>query len=183
MMRVLRPVTVLLSALFLTSCAHVISKDLRERAERSLAFGEVFQNPEFFQGRWVIWGGELIETTNRKDGTTVMEVFQRPLGWRGEPRETPSSGGRFLVAYEQYLDPYVFRKGKRITVGGEVKGQRVKPLGEMDYRYPLVLAREIHLWEEYYYDPYPYPYYPYYPWWGYPYGGSFGIYYHYHRHR
>ena len=180
MMHITRLLAVLLPALLLTNCAHVISRDLRDRADPSLTFGEVFQNPEFFKDKWVVWGGEVIEAINQRDGTTLMEVFQRPLGWRGEPSETLSSGGRFLVAFEKYLDPYVFRKGKTITVAGEVKGEKVKPLGEMDYRYPVVLAREIHLWEEYYYDPYPYPYYP---WWGYPYGGSFGIFYHHHRHR
>ncbi len=124
-------------------------------------------------------GDEIIQTTNQRDGTTLMEVFQRPLGWRGEPRETLSSEGRFLVTFEKYLDAYVFRRGRKITVAGDVKGERVRPLGEMDYRYPVVLGREVYLWEEYYYDPYPYP--TYYPWWGYPYWWHFGVFYHRHR--
>ena len=100
------------------------------------------------------------ETTNQKDGTTLIEVFQRPLGWREEPKETLASEGRFLVLAEKYLDPYVFRRGKKITVAGEIQGEKIKPLGEMDYRYPIHLEQTDHLWEDYYYSPYPYYYYP-----------------------
>jgi outer membrane lipoprotein len=173
--------------MMLSSCAHVISKDLRGHSDLSLTVGQVSQNPSGYKGKSVVWGGEVIETTNQKDGTTLIEVFQRPLGWRGEPRETLASEGRFLVLSEKYLDPYVFRRGRRITVAGEIQGEKIKPLGEMEYRYPLLLSKQIHLWEEYYYGSYPYYYYYpwwyYNPWWGYPYGWwGFGYYYQGHHH-
>ena len=56
----------------------------------------------------------------------------------GEPKETLASEGRFLMLADKYLDPYVYRKGKRITVAGEILGEKTKPLGELDYRYPLL---------------------------------------------
>jgi len=163
----------------LSGCAHVISKDLREAANPVLTFGDVLKNPNAFKGKSVVWGGEIIETTNKRDGTTLMEVFQRSLNWREEP--TGPSEGRFLVRVDSYLDPYVYRKGRKITTAGEILGEEVRPLGEMDYRYPLVLSRQLHLWE--YYDGYPYPYYPYpgwyydpwYPRWGYPFGWGLGF--------
>ena len=176
----------LLSFLVLLSgCVHVISKDLRIKSDPSLTLNRSRQNPEAFKGKWVVWGGEIIETVNQKDDTTQIEVYQRPLGWRGEPRETYPSEGRFLVLYDKYLDPYVFRRGKKITVAGEIQGEKLKPLGEMDYRYPMVSSKQIYLWPEYYYQPYPYTYYD--PWWPYPYWGwgiGFGYYNfprHYHR--
>jgi outer membrane lipoprotein len=170
--------------LFISSCAHVISKDLRTHTDPSLAFGQVYQNPNSYKGKSVVWGGEIIQTTSQKDGTTQIEVFQRPLGWREEPKETLASEGRFLILAEKYLDPYIFRRGRKITVGGEIQGEKIKPLGEMDYRYPLLLSKQIYLWEEYYYSvPYYYPYYYYDPWWGYPYGWwGFGFHYHYRHH-
>jgi len=97
------------------------------------------------------------------------------------------SEGRFLVLYDKYLDPYLFRNGKKITVAGEIIGEKIKPLGEMDYRYPILSSKQIYLWPEYYY--YSYPYYYYDPWWGYPYWGwGIGFRYdyfprHYHHHR
>jgi hypothetical protein len=33
----------------------------------------------------VIWGGDIVKTTNQKDGTTFIEVFQLPLARRGNP--------------------------------------------------------------------------------------------------
>ena len=170
--------------IMLSSCAHVISKDLRTHTDPSLTFGQVYQNPNSYKGKSVVWGGEIIQTTSQKDGTTMIEVFQRPLGWRGEPKETLASEGRFLILAEKYLDPYIFRRGRKITVGGEIQGEKIKPLGEMDYRYPLLLSKQIYLWEEYYYSvPYYYPYYYYDPWWGYPYGWrGFGFHYHYRHH-
>ena len=166
-------------AVLLSGCAHVISQDLRDQADPSLTFSEIFQNPSAYKGKAVVWGGEIIETVNRKEGDTLIEVFQRPLDGRGEPKETLASEGRFLILAEKYLDPYLYRKGKKLTVAGEILGEEMKPLGNMDYRYPLLLSKQIYLWEYYYY-PYPYTYYGpwgyygpgYYPWWGW--GGGWG---------
>jgi outer membrane lipoprotein len=156
--------------LLFAGCAHVISKDLRAKADPSLTFKQVLRNPEAYKNRTVIWGGEIVRTLNQKDGTTLVEVFQKPLGWRGEPKDGGLSDGRFLILVEKYLDPYLFRRGRKITAAGEILGEKIRPLGEMDYRYPLLLGKEIHLWAEYYY--YPGPYY-YDPWWGFPYGWGY----------
>jgi outer membrane lipoprotein len=171
----------LISLIFLSGCVHVISKDLRTKSDLSLTLSQVRHHPETFKGKWVVWGGEIVETVNQKEGTTQIEVFQTPLGWRGEPRETTASEGRFLVLVDKYSDPYVFRRGKKITVAGEIVGEKIKPLGEMDYRYPLVSSKEVYLWPVDYYPPYSY----YDPWWGYPYGWGlgFGLNYHHHHHR
>jgi outer membrane lipoprotein len=185
----LQGIFLLIVFLFLTGCAHVISKDLRIKAQPPLTFKEAFQNPDAYRGRTVIWGGDIVKTINQKDGTTLIEVFQRPLGWKEEPKVGPASGGRFLVLAEKYLDPYIFRKGRKITVAGEILGVQIRPLGEMDYRYPLLSSLQIYLWSEYYDSPGPYyypyydypgPYYPYYyydPWWGYPFYWGFRYYY------
>ncbi|MGB9628857.1 MAG: Slp family lipoprotein [Thermodesulfobacteriota bacterium] len=163
--------------LTLSGCAHVISKDLRRKSDPSLTLSHVRQNPDAFKGKMVVWGGEVIETFNQKDGTTQIEVFQRSIGWRGEPKVTVPSEGRFLILSDQYLDPYLFCKGRKITVAGEILGEKTKAIGEMEYRYPLLSSRQIYLWPEY--DYYPYPYY-YDPWWPYPYW-RFGFGYYYYR--
>ena len=169
-----------LLVVFISGCAHVISKEARQRADLSLTPARVREDPEKYLGKWVLWGGEVIEAFTQRDGTTLLEIFHRPLGWRGEPKETDTSEGRFLALAEKYLDPYLFRRGRKVTVAGEIQGERTKPLGEMEYRYPLLLAHEIHLWQETRVYFYPYPYYD--PWWwGYPYGWRFYFHYHYPR--
>ena len=159
-----------------SGCAHVISKDLRANSDLSLTLKQVRGDPSAYNGKSVIWGGDIIQTTNQQDGTTQIEVFQRPLGWGEEPKGTLASEGRFLIVADKYLDPYIFKTGRKITVSGEIQGEQIKPLGKMDYRYPVLLSKQIYLWENCYY--YPYPYYFYWPFGGYPYGGwGYGFYY------
>jgi outer membrane lipoprotein len=155
-----------------SGCAHVISRDLRTQTDAALTFHQVLQNPNAYKRKTVVWGGEIIETMNQKDGTTLIEIFQRPLGWRGEPKQWAASGGRFLALDSKYLDPYIFKKGKKVTIAGEISGEEVRPIGKMDYHYPLLSSKQIYLWEEYYHPESYYPYY-YLPWWGYPYGWSY----------
>jgi outer membrane lipoprotein len=168
------PLRLLPLLVFLVSgCAHVISKDLRARSDLSLTLKQVREAPDVYKGKSVIWGGDIIQTINQQDGTTEIEVYQRPLGWGEEPKNTLASEGRFLIIAEKYLDPYIFQPGRKITVAGEIQGEETRPLGKMDYRYPIVLSKQIYLWEVYY----PYPYFYYDPWWGYPFWGwRFGVY-------
>ena len=161
---------ILLSCLLplFASCAP-ISKDLRKEAE-PISFTEVFKNPEAYRGKIVIWGGEVIQTTNQKDGTSLIEVFQKPLDWEEEPERREPSGGRFMVLTERFIDPHIYREGREVTVAGEIIGEKTQLLGQMEYRYPLLLSKQIHLWRRIYYYYYPppyYPYYSYYPWWYY----------------
>jgi outer membrane lipoprotein len=64
----------------------------------------------------------------------------------------------------------IYNGGRKVTVAGEVRGKKIQRLGEIDYTYPLISAKEIHLWpvekDERVYCPYPYWHYP---WWYYPY--------------
>jgi outer membrane lipoprotein len=164
-----RALIVICCLVFFSGCAHVISKDLRNKVDSSLTVEKAIQNPSAYKGKTVVWGGEIIETLNQKNGTTEIEVFQIPLDLTTDaPKASNVSEGRFLILVNKYLDPYLYQKGRRITVAGEILGEQIKPLGEMDYRYPLVSSKQIHLWEEYYY-PYYYPCRLYDPWWGYPY--------------
>lgn len=154
--------------LFGTGCAPVISKNLRDQAVKGLPFGEVLKNPEAHRGQVMIWGGEIIGAENKKEGT-LIEILQRPLDVMGQPFDTDRSNGRFLALYEGFLDVAVFSKGREVTVAGEIRGQRVLPLGDIQYAYPLITAKEIHLWPERHWEAYyppPYWYYPPYdPWW------------------
>ena len=173
--RRIRFLFILILFLFATGCAHVISRNFRDQVDPALTFRQVKQNPDEYKGKMVLWGGEIIHTLNQKVGSTLIEVLQRPLDWGEEPDRSRGSEGRFLVLEKGYLDPYIYRSGRKITVAGEIQGERIKLLGEMDYRYPLLLNKEIYLWQDYYYR---HPYYYYYdPWWGYPYWRRYPYYY------
>lgn len=158
-----------------SGCAHVISEDVRNQVDEGITFRQVFQNPDAYKGKVVVWGGAIIKMTHQKDGTLV-EILQKPLEMDDQPADSDRSGGRFLAFYKGFLDDAVYAKGRRITVAAEVVGSRKMPLGEIEYTYPFVTIKEIHLWPERIREPYPpYWYYPgwYDPWW-YPWYGPWG---------
>ena len=168
----------------LSGCAYVISKEVRREVTRDLSLREVIENPTAYKGKVVLWGGVIIESKNLTEGTRVT-VLQKDLNRWGRPKESDESQGRFIILYPGYLDTAIYRRDREITVAGEIIGQRVLPIDQIEYTYPLLSPREIHLWREvrkaeYPYGPYPwwwddpywpypgwYPYRPWYPW--YPY--------------
>lgn len=144
-----------LAVLLIAGCAHVISKESRRLSARNIPFQWIAQNPERYKGIMVIWGGQIIETNPLQEGTQIT-VLQRPLGYSEEPIGYNNSEGRFLVLYKGFLDPAVYEKGEIITVAGVIEGEKTLPLGEIEYHYPYLNAREIHLWKpdelnQYYY--------------------------------
>jgi len=151
------------AVLFASGCA-VMSKDLRKETEQDLTFEQVFLNPDVHKGKVVIWGGTIVDSRNTRDGT-FLEVLQKPLDMIGEPRDVDRSGGRFIAIYDGFLDSAIYAKGREVTVGGVVQGKRVLPLGEIEYSYPVIGVREIHLWPEESRQYVPHYYYPGYPWW------------------
>jgi len=163
---------ILFSAALVVSCAP-FSQEMMRQVDESLTFREVQKDPQPFGGKTVLWGGVIVDTANRKD-ETLIHVMQTELDYEKRPKNLDSSGGRFLVRYNGFLDPVIYSKGREITVAGEVVGKDVLPLGAIQYAYPVLLAKEIRLWEKrplimpvyppWYWDPYPYWWYRY-PYW------------------
>ncbi len=171
----------LVTAAFLsTGCAHVISKESIEHADRDISFAQLRENPDAYKGIMVILGGVIVNTVNKDDGS-LLEAYQTRTSRIGEPVELDVSQGRFLIYYKGFLDPEIFQKGRKISVAGWVEGVKFQKLGDFEYRYPLLEVGEIYLWEEitasryepypWHFRDYPHPYflpyyhYPYYPRW------------------
>ena len=158
------------------ACTPVISPQLMDRVDRDLTYRSLASRPDESKGKIVLLGGTIVQTLP-KPKETEIEVVQKQLSSSGEPFLTDKSEGRYLVVVDRFLDPAIYRPGRDITVAGEVQGSVLRRLGEIDYRYPVIDALELHLWKEplspqaY---PYSYPFgYPYYWRWrtypGYPY--------------
>lgn len=168
---------ILLGISTLTFSCVPLSREVMRQVDENLTYQLVQQDPERYRGKTVLWGGVIIETTNRKD-ETLIKVSATELDMEKRPKNLDRSAGRFIVRYGGFLDPVIYKQGREITVGGEIIGQEILPLGETQYSYPVLSAKEIHLWERrvyyrypdpYYWDPFWYPYwYPYrYPYWRY----------------
>ena len=152
--------TLIFSFVFLPGCTTIMSEQIREQALPDLNLSKVMEKPDSFKGKTVIWGGEIVETVNQKDGTALVTVYQRPLTSYYAPDIYSDSEGRFLLKADKYLDPYAYRKGRKITVGGVILGGENRREGEIEYWYTVITAKEIYLWNESYYSsPDPVNYY------------------------
>ncbi len=159
------PKIIYIALLALLGCAPVISKQVREQVNQSITLEEVCKNPERYRGEVIIVSGDIIETENTKEGTFI-KVLQHPPDFRGKPKNTDASVGRFLAFAGYYLDPFIYAKGRNVTIAGEVQGKQTLPLDEIEYSYPLIHIKEIYLWPivRTYYFPRRY-YYNNYWWW------------------
>ncbi len=138
----------LTALLLLASCGPPFPKELLAQVDRAVVFPDLQKEPDRYRGRLLLLGGVIVETKNLRDGTQI-EVLQRPLDGRGRPEQTDATGGRFLILTDRFHDAAVFHRGREVTVVGEAAGLRTQPLGEVEYRYPLVRSRELHLWSPY----------------------------------
>jgi len=160
------------AAMFLLSgCAQVISEEMMKTVDMGISFEKLRENPDSLLGKRVLLGGTIAAARNTKDGGE-LEIVQFNLERNGVPEDTFHSAGRFIAVSTDFLDPLIYQPGRMATLVGEVKGKKVMPLDEVDYTYPVVAIREIHLWkpiEDTKGYPYPTPgfynYDPYY--WGY----------------
>lgn len=128
-------------------CAHVVSEDLRDKAEEGIPLSVIFSDPDKYKGKVVVLAGTVISSINKQEGTYI-EVFERPLEHQGIQEytdETHGSLGRFFILLEGYGDTAVFYKDRKIIVAGEVMGKMVNPPAVADSNYLLVRSKELHL--------------------------------------
>jgi outer membrane lipoprotein len=147
----------------LVGCAsYPISKQYREEASPAMNFTTVQADPSSYNGSIVIWGGRIVKTTNTPKGSQVI-VLNTPLSGYETPTASNYSPGRFIAETPQFLAPDVYRPGARITIAGEVMGGEKRPLGKVEYTYPVIAIKQLHLWPAQRYNAYePMDYWP---WW------------------
>ncbi|MCK9273890.1 MAG: Slp family lipoprotein [Syntrophales bacterium] len=134
------------AAFFISSCMQAISSEVRSLADKDLSFQQIVQNPEAYRGKIVLIGGRIIGTYV-EEGKTWLEVLQQPLGWRDKPESSDVSYGRFLIYFPEYKDPEVFRKNDLVTVAGEIKEASKRRINSVQYRYPVLVPRELNIWQ------------------------------------
>lgn len=156
----------------LVGCATPGPEFLRAPMPENPALAQVMSNVGAFNGRKIRWGGTIVQVENRAGGTTI-EIVERPLDRSGRPSPASASGGRFVAQAAGFYDPLIYTQGREITITGTVEGEDARKIGDFDYRYVVVKADDLYLWEPIkpvptpmYYDPWYYdPWYPWPPWW------------------
>jgi outer membrane lipoprotein len=113
--------------------------------DRSLIPRDVASRGEPAIGKRVQWGGVILTTTNLEESTRI-EVLAYPLDGDDRPLTGGTPLGRFILEHNGFLEPATYAEGRLITVVGTVTGTQRGQLGDSDYSYPVIAARQPHLW-------------------------------------
>ncbi len=159
---------------FLSSCASHYPDAINQDVNADVSVKDIQNGLKVDSSLVVRWGG-VIANINNHQKETWLEVVQLPLARNGEPENSDSTEGRFLVKINAFLDPAIYAKGRVFTVVGALSGVTKGKIGEHDYQYPVVNAQGYTLWPERkeviyqtlyypvsYWDPYFSYYYPHY---------------------
>lgn len=133
-------------SLLLQSCSYAISPPLARQADRSVAFDLLLDDPDLYKGKVLILGGAIVETVAGPKGT-LLTVMQRPLDYWGKPIRTMRTGGRFILFHPSQLDDLLYAPGRELTVAAEVAGTALPQLEGRKFIDPVLIVREIKLWE------------------------------------
>ena len=143
----------------LLSCASVIRQDLVGNAVYNFPLTDVIENPDFYKGKTLMFGGVIAKTKLTKEGS-LIEALYVPVDSNGYHKVISNSAGRFLAFFpgnKKLLDPMIFQEKREVTIAGEYVGTRKGKIDEIEYVYPLFKIIELYLWEEEREDYYRYP--------------------------
>lgn len=177
----MRALLLLTAVALVSACATTTLPDaVRTAPAPDISVAQARQDTRAHIGQRVRWGGTIARVDNRETETD-LEVVARELDGNGRPRSGDRSVGRFIARVAGFLDPAVYTEGRRVTVAGTVLEETAGRIGELKYRYPVVKADTVHLWEpladvpdryryhDPFYDPFWYPWRPWPYYYPYPY--------------
>lgn len=128
------------------SSQRVIPEALEPLVDRGVSFREIVEAPESHLGKIVVFGGEVLKAKRVKEGTQI-ELLQLPLNKQETPiLDRQQSQGRFLALQQEFLDPATIAVGTKMTIVGEVSRAKTDYLDDVEYRYPVVIVKHLHLW-------------------------------------
>lgn len=140
----------MLALVLLAGCAseRVVPDALESMVDRTVTFREVIEAPESYRGRVLVVGGEVLKATRLKEGTQI-ELLQLPLDKDERPIfNRQRSDGRFLAIQREFLDPATIVAGTKMTIVGELSKAKIKHLDEVEYRYPVLIVKHLHTWQD-----------------------------------
>lgn len=137
---------ILVFFMVLSGCAAGISQQALSKVTYTGSFAELQAQPRRYQNEVVLVGGKVIDTLVSSDATEII-VLQLPLNRQAQPTDKDQSQGRFIVRSGEFLDPAVYAKGALVTIVGRVISAQARPIGQMDYLYPVLDLVEIRKWD------------------------------------
>lgn len=95
----------------------------------------------------VHWGGQIVSLKNLRD-RTLVEVLAFPLDSKGRAETDEKPLGRFIIDKRGFLEPHEYARDRVVEVRGTLHGFTNGTVGEAAYRYPVVVADSLVLWDE-----------------------------------
>jgi len=133
--------------LFLQGCSYAISPGMADKADKTVTFEKLQDDPEAFKGKLIILGGTITQITAVNQGM-LIEVDQKQLDYWGKPVRTSHIGGRFIAFHPGYLNAMIYGQGVEITIAGEVLGLTSPMIGDRQSQYPIIHVKELKRWEQ-----------------------------------
>jgi len=128
------------------SSQQVVPESMEPLVDRTVSFRDLLASPESYKGRLLVFGGEALNAKRLRDSTQI-EILQLPLKDGEEPSlDRQQSQGRFLALQQEFLDPATVVEGTRMTIVGEVSGAKTDRLDDVEYRYPTLIVKHLHVW-------------------------------------
>ena len=132
--------------LLLTGCASTTGFNM-EGVTINKTPDQLIRDFDLHKNTVVLLGGTIVNSTNIKAGTQ-LEVLAYPLDSGHAPiADTPTSG-RFIVLYRGYLETLEYAPGRDVSITGILTQKVEGKIGEVDYTYPFLESKQIHLWEK-----------------------------------
>ena len=126
----------------------VVPEVYKANIDSTVTFSKVLEEPTLYQGTMVVLGGEVLTAKRLNEGTR-LEILQLPLDdWEEPVFDRSTSQGRFFAFESSFLDPATLPPNTRVTLVGEIMGATRANLDEMEYRYPTVNIKHLHVWPE-----------------------------------
>jgi outer membrane lipoprotein len=140
--------TWVVAGILLLGCSsqRIVPESMESLVDRTVSFQDVLASPESYKGRMLVLGGEVLNA-KRLHNSTQIELLQLPLEDGEEPSlDRQQSQGRFLALKQEFLDPATMVEGTRVTIVGEVSGSKTDHLDDVEYRYPTLIVKHLHIW-------------------------------------
>jgi outer membrane lipoprotein len=138
----------LVAGILLSACSsqRIVPESMEPLVDRTVSFRDVLASPESYRGRVLVLGGEVLKAKRLQDSTQI-ELLHLPLEHGEEPSlDRQQSQGRFLALQQEFLDPATVVEGTRVTIVGEVSGSKTDRLDDVEYRYPTLILKHLHVW-------------------------------------
>mgnify|MGYP000247620016 CR=1 FL=1 len=138
---------VLSLAFVISGCVHIPESLIVDESIALTSFSDVRSNDATYIDNKARWGGVIAKIENKSE-YTVLEVVHFQLSSSTRPQQKDQTQGRFKVYYRGFLDPVIFKEGRSITAVGDIGAKETGKIGEHEYSYPVLKAKDVHLWKE-----------------------------------